>query len=79
MCGEAEFGDMGFIVTCSNCPPTLAKVMTAFETRTIKQIENAQISGVFGAADRFAEFVQKLNKAIEPTAHPGLKSYVRGS
>jgi len=50
--------------------------MTAFETRTIKQIENAQISGVFGAADRFAEFVQKLNKAIEPS--PALKCYVRG-
>jgi hypothetical protein len=35
---------------------------------------------VFVAADRFAEFVGKLNKAIEAVpAHDRLKSYVRGS
>jgi hypothetical protein len=34
---------------------------------------------VFVAADRFAEFVGQMNKSIEPTAHAGLKSYVRGS
>jgi hypothetical protein len=40
---------------------------------------NAQINNVFVAANRFAEFVGKMNKAIEPTAHAGLKSYVRGT
>jgi len=51
--------------------------MAAFEERTIDQINNAQIQGVFGTADRFAAFVEKMNRAIEPPER--LKSYVRGS
>ena len=57
--------------------PTLAKVIAAFEERTIDQINTAQIQGVFGAADRFATFVEKMNQAIDPPER--LKSYVRGS
>jgi hypothetical protein len=59
--------------------PTIRKVLEGVEARTIERINNAQINNVFVAADRFAEFVGQMNKAIEPTAHPGLKSYVRGS
>jgi hypothetical protein len=59
--------------------PTIRKVLEGVEARTIERINNAQINNVFVAADRFAEFVGKLNKAIEPAAHPGLKSYVRGT
>jgi hypothetical protein len=35
------------------------------EARTIEWINNAQINNVFVAADRFAEFVGKMNRAIE--------------
>ena len=59
--------------------PTIRKVLEGVEARTIERINNAQINNVFVAADRFAEFVGQMNKAIEPTAHAGLKSYVRGS
>jgi hypothetical protein len=51
--------------------PTIRKVLEGVEARTIERINNAQINNVFVAADRFAEFVGKVNKAIEPTAHPG--------
>jgi hypothetical protein len=56
--------------------PTFATILSGFERRTIKAIEEAQMTGVFGAADRFAAFVEQMNKAIEPP--PGLKCYVRG-
>ena len=56
--------------------PTFALILKGMERRTIKAIEEAQMTGVFGAADRFAAFVEKMNKAIEPP--PGLKCYVRG-
>jgi spore germination cell wall hydrolase CwlJ-like protein len=59
--------------------PTIRKVLEGVEARTIERINNAQINNVFVAADRFAEFVGQINKAIEATAHAGLKSYVRGS
>jgi hypothetical protein len=59
--------------------PTIRKVLEGVEARTIERINNAQINNVFVAADRFAEFVGKLNKAIEPTAHPGLKVVCQGS
>jgi|GEM_PF-1355149 len=60
--------------------PTIRKVLEGVEARTIERINNAQINNVFVAADRFAEFVGKLNKAIEAMpAHDRLKSYVRGS
>jgi len=57
--------------------PTLAKVMAAVEAETIERVNNSQMSGVFGAADRFAAFVEKMNRAIGPTER--LKSYVRRS
>ena len=48
--------------------------MEGVEARTIERIN------VFVAADRFAEFVGQMNKAIEAMpAHDRLKSYVRGS
>jgi restriction endonuclease Mrr len=43
--------------------PTIRKVLEGVEARTIERINNAQINNVFVAADRFAEFVGKLNKA----------------
>jgi hypothetical protein len=60
--------------------PTIRKVLEGVEARTIERINNAQINNVFVAADRFAEFVGQMNKAIEAMpAHDRLKSYVRGS
>ena len=64
-------------VTCSlvtECGP-----VEGVDARTIEWINRAPINNVFVAADRFAEFVGQMNKAIEPTARPGLKSYVRES
>ena len=40
--------------------PTFTLILKGSEHRTIKQIENAQMTGVFGAADRFAAFVEKM-------------------
>jgi len=57
--------------------PSLAKVMAAVKAETIERVNNSQMSGVFGAADRFAAFVEKMNRAIDPPER--LKSYVRGS
>jgi hypothetical protein len=45
--------------------PTIRKVLEGVEARTIERINNAQINNVFVAADRFAEFVGQMNKAIE--------------
>jgi hypothetical protein len=60
--------------------PTIRKVLEGVEARTIERINNAQINYVFVAADRFAEFVGQMNKAIEAMpAHDRLESYVRGS
>ena len=60
--------------------PTIRKVLEGVEARTIERINNAQINNVFVAADRFAEFVGQMNKAIEAMpAHDRLKSYVSGS
>ncbi len=56
--------------------PTFTTILKAFEKRTIKAIETAQMTGVFGAADRFAKFVAQMNRALEPP--PGLKCYVAG-
>jgi len=59
--------------------PTIRKVLEGVEARTIERINNAQINNVFVAADRFAEFVGQMNKAIEAMpAHDRLKSYVKG-
>jgi hypothetical protein len=58
--------------------PTIRKVLEGVEARTIERINNAQINNVFVAADRFAEFVGQMNKAIEAMpAHDRLKSYYR--
>ena len=60
--------------------PTIRKVLEGVEAQTIERINNAQINNVFVAADRFAEFVGQMNKAIEAMpAHDRLKSHVRGS
>ena len=40
--------------------PTFTTILKAFEKRTIKAIETAQMTGVFGAADRFAKFVTQM-------------------
>jgi len=56
--------------------PTFALILKGMERRTIKAIEEASLQSVFHAADRFAAFVEKMNKAIEPP--PGLKCYVAG-
>ena len=56
--------------------PTFALILKGMERRTIRAIEEAQMTGVFGAGNRFAKFVEKMNKAIEPP--PELKCYVRG-
>jgi hypothetical protein len=57
--------------------PTIRKVLEGVEARTIERINNAQINNVFVAADRFAEFVGQMNKAIE--AMPVHDRYVRAS
>jgi len=56
--------------------PTIRKVLEGVEARTIEQIETAQMTGVFGAADRFAAFIEKMNRALDPPER--LKCYVRG-
>jgi len=58
--------------------PTFDLALRGFERRTLRAIEEASLQNVFHAADRFAKFVAKMNKAIEP--EPGyLRTYVRGA